>query len=88
LGHATRAKLILAERYHVWPLAQPPDRLTAAQVGVLAEALRADTVPVDAEGHATKTDTARKRLGPRVSRAKLLELARAQDDSTRDVMQA
>jgi len=59
--------LILGERFHVWPFAQPIDRLTAAQVGVLAEALRP---PPDADA---KPKTLK--MQPKLSRQQLLAIA-------------
>lgn len=83
MGPATRAKLILCERYGVWPLVHTPGQVTAAQVGVLAEALREPAVRTDAGGVSkTKPKTPNK-----VSRERLLALARGQDAAVNDMMQ-
>ena len=38
MGHATRAKIILGERFRSWPFSKP-EAVTAAQVHLMAEAL-------------------------------------------------
>lgn len=52
MGVATRAALILAERFRHWPYGDP---LTAAQVTLLAQALKPEDVsaakPADGQNH-------------------------------------
>jgi hypothetical protein len=70
VGFATRAKLILCERYHTWPLADGPQGLTAAQVSVLFEALKAPDAPDDPDAPPKPLKTQ-----PKLSRAQLLAIA-------------
>lgn len=69
MGDATRAKIRLAERFGSWPFAGGPAQATAAQVILLAEALRQEE-PEPTEGKAQLQQQ------PKVSRAVMEELAR------------
>lgn len=83
LGGLTRAKFRLAERFQASPFPGGFATITAAQVALLAAALRDDPPPDPNEDGAPKQKALKEQ--PRLTREAMLAVARAHDPNVRDL---